>query len=538
MMHQEINTTNRVSFPVSDVKLGTLQLPGINIRALLQQKVQAALLVGPNVEQRMVECGDFHPLIAAAAIAFKQHYPLVLSPDMFWLTILQGVAQHIANHPESLRSRLVFHETRIELVVDTNLLGLPTNDAEMLAATRAFADAIHKHSPADKHFLFGTEFTTTTDVERIAAAIVMMDAFQPYFDYVFTCICGIPSVTLEGTTEDWSLLATKVRQLHDSDLDLAWWTKHLLPLCDQFVRASRGDMDRHHWQNLFKLYERYGTEDLNGWLLKFIPYIRKDRNEVPTHRNPILDLTSYDDTAEKLRNLGAKITGCTSAMLPTGLSQTPVTCLNRSSGKKERLQFLSGFVGVSQSANDACIRPVVGWAIARRTSIDALIEELRMRHSCTAPQGTKIEDIIEAFGGYLPGDMWKFYSEIQSVSLRYLVRNQFREVNCTIGNFRSAQPIWDWQNIRGELEALHEQGEISANCFAERQEFAQKYGRLRKIAWAGDGKRSASYLFGQIPGSDAVIFRWDGKRNPSAFTPVAKSFTEWLTTVLDAARPQ
>jgi hypothetical protein len=58
-------------------------------------------------------------------------------------------------------------------------------------------ELINKHIPPDKRFLLKTEFSTTTDAERIAGAVVVMDTFQPYFDYVFQTICGIPAVTLE-----------------------------------------------------------------------------------------------------------------------------------------------------------------------------------------------------------------------------------------------------------------------------------------------------------------------------------------------------
>lgn len=35
-------------------------------------------------------------LVGAIDLAFNQHRPLVLSPDMFWLTLLQGIGHHIS----------------------------------------------------------------------------------------------------------------------------------------------------------------------------------------------------------------------------------------------------------------------------------------------------------------------------------------------------------------------------------------------------------------------------------------------------------
>src|SRR5690349_19608503 len=114
-----------VRFDVADVKPSTERLASVDLKSNLDRTAQAKVLVCPQATKEVVRDADFHPLIAAAAFAFKQHYPLVLSPDIIWLTVLQGVAQHIQNHAEALRTRLVHHQTKIELVVPTDLTSLP-----------------------------------------------------------------------------------------------------------------------------------------------------------------------------------------------------------------------------------------------------------------------------------------------------------------------------------------------------------------------------------------------------------------------------
>jgi hypothetical protein len=530
---REIASSHRVHFPVSNVKPGAERLPEITVRAAMERTAKTEILTWPKAEQLVLAGGDFHPLIAAAAIAYQQHYPLVLSPDIIWLTILQGVAQHVSNNRESLRTRFVPHDTKIELVVASRLTTVPEKDSEMLEATKAFVELIEKHVRPDKRFLLNTEFSTTTDVERIAGAILVMDTFQPYFDYVFSIICGIPSVTLEGTTSDWNLLAFKVRLLHESDLDLSWWTEHLLPLCDQFIRASSGDVDTKHWQNLCKLVERYGVDDLNGWLLKFIPYICKGRNEAPIHRNHVLELLTFDDSPGKR----FKINGCTSNMLPTGLSRVPVACQNILSGEKICLQFLAGLVGVGQDKEDLGVRAIVGWGIAKQPVIDALIDKLRTHHGSVAPAKVEASEILKVFEGNLPGDMWRFYSEIEDASVNFLAPNHYGETFCRILDFRSVKPLWESFSVLGEIRSLHEQGELSATFLAGREKFVSTYGHLRKIAWASVGKKTAHYVFGRLPDSDARIHRWNGKRTPEAFTPVSNSFSEWLRDLLSLASP-
>ena len=182
-MSSQVCAPRRVSFAVADVTPAKERLPEITAREALERTAGCRLLGCPGGNSRVAEGGDFHPLIAAAALAFKQHYPLVLSPDAIWLTVLQGVAQHINNNAAGLRSRLVHHQTKIELIVPTDLSGLPENNTDMLGLADAFVERIAQHVKREKRFLLDTRFTTTSDLDRITACIVLMDGFQPYFDY-------------------------------------------------------------------------------------------------------------------------------------------------------------------------------------------------------------------------------------------------------------------------------------------------------------------------------------------------------------------
>ena len=542
MMRRQALQPNRVSFQVAEVAPGSKRFSEIPVRAVLERTVRSPLVAFSPAPEKVVEGGDFHPLIAAAALAYKKHLPLVLSPDVIWLTILQGVAQHIGNHSNALRSRLVPHETRIELVVETSLSKLPETDAQMMAATKPFVELIRKHVLSGKHFLLDTEFSTTTDAERIAGAVVIMDSFQPYFDYVFSIICGIPSVALEGTTADWEMLAKKVRMLHESDLELSWWTKHLLPLCEHFIRASRGDVDRSHWNDLCKLVERYGVDDLNGWLLKFIPYVRQDRNEVPRHRNPVLELTKFPLDKEKM----GRITGCTSNMLPTGLSFAPVTCLNQKPGATTSYQFVAGFCGVVQSSEDLSLRAGVGWAIADAARIDKLMTRLRTEQSINPPQSHDTESLVRIFEGNLPGDLWKFYTGTGGATLE-CKKSDRDTIYCTINAASQTKLAIEFEYVERELKHLLKQGILTPSDYEARRRFALAYSHLRIFAESYEGKSHYFYVFGsdpeqfhglQVKESRAQIFRWSGEHAKEAFEPVAHTFSEWLEAMLDRTKAE
>jgi hypothetical protein len=526
----------RVQFPIDDVKPSAERLPEIAALQALERTVRDRILTCSQPHQNVVSDADFHPLIAAAALAYRSHYPLVLTPDVLWLTILQGVAQHISNHAEALRSRLVQHQTKIELFVDTALDALPQDSPQMLAVAKEFVALIAKHVQPDKRFLLEAHFSTTGEIERIVECIVLMDAFQPYFDYVFAIICGIPSVILEGSPEDWELLRNKVSALHESDLDLNWWTTQLLPLCDQFIRASRGDVDSKHWKDVCKLKEKYGADDLNGWLLKFIPYVRKEKNERPIHQNPVLKLTDFSVEAQG-------ITGCTSNMLPTGISGAPVTCINKANGKREHYQFVGGLAGVAQSEKDLSLRPIPGWAITEGHLIDRLIERLRIEHNFEKTQGLCTRDIAEKFNGYLPGDLWRFYTEFDSGSIKLRKPNRWGETSIYIYSPNSVRTLWEPENVNQELGFLLNQALIGNATYEERKRFNSDYGNLVIFGQGSARVGSSLYVFGHDPelrrssdhrDSRGEIFRWTRIRTADAFMPVAHTFTEWLAQLLDS----
>jgi hypothetical protein len=50
-----------------------------------------------------------NPLIAAVYLSFSAHFPLILSPDVIWNTILQGVSTHVSKDPEKHRHAFVSH---------------------------------------------------------------------------------------------------------------------------------------------------------------------------------------------------------------------------------------------------------------------------------------------------------------------------------------------------------------------------------------------------------------------------------------------
>lgn len=94
-------------FTVDEVAASAEKLPtaapAVMLRAMLSRDVHVSSLAEGNV----VEHGDSNPLVSAVHLAFSRHLPLTLSPDVIWLTIVQGFSNHVNQNAESLRPRLV-----------------------------------------------------------------------------------------------------------------------------------------------------------------------------------------------------------------------------------------------------------------------------------------------------------------------------------------------------------------------------------------------------------------------------------------------
>ena len=209
------------------------------------------------------------------------------------------------------------------------------------------------------------------------------------FDYNVFSFCGIPSITLEGSPEDWQTVAERARSF--ADLDLGWWLVPLAPVLDQFARASRREVDRPFWQSLYKLHDWSGGDRITGWILTLFPYFSDHSNRQPTQRNPWLteesrrlqeqnldedldlddqieDIDIDDSDADDIEaHEGSAVApayvadGPTVGRLPTGLSTAPFQWQYRE--KSFAMEFLAGFVGVAQDPQTLARRPEIGWAV-------------------------------------------------------------------------------------------------------------------------------------------------------------------------------
>ena len=281
--------------------------------------------------------------------AYADHRPLVLSPDMVWLIISQGFSRYVNAHTEEMRDLLVFHEGKMELVtISNNNILLPNGDWKLLL--NDFSACIAKNTKGELADLMTANFSTTGITERIASQVSLMDVVKKYFIYTrISASCGIPSITLKGSPEDWQKVLDKVCSLKKYNLEK--WASELEPILKEFVKASKGNHNTSFWQSIVKkrridqikagnwcLTDPKKITYLDGWFLKFFPNALGE--------TPDSVVWNHDMPQEMVRVSFRQVLTDPDSGVP--LDTIP-------------MQLWAGFVGVEEDAKTHALSPKIGW---------------------------------------------------------------------------------------------------------------------------------------------------------------------------------
>ena len=288
------------------------------------------------------------PLFNAISYAFNNHFPLVLTPDSVWLTILVGLTHHIDTDPEGLRHHFVAHKDKKELKVKILSPGLPNVPKEIWEeGIQKFSEKLQENLNPKKHELIISNFSTTTNTDRLSSQISMMGAMKHYFEYKMMLCCDLTKVTILGTTEDWSDIINRTETL--SEFGLSWWVNNLVPVLQQFKKACDGKPDIEFWKRAYIGHGKGsgGQSDVTGWVNAFFPYIAGIGTE-----------SMQPNVCVEWEN--EKHQGVDDDDFPFGLVNAPVVLNDH--GVEHDCKFYGGLVGVSIT-EDFVVKPESGIAI-------------------------------------------------------------------------------------------------------------------------------------------------------------------------------
>ena len=289
----------------------------------------------------------------ALYMAFARHRSVTLSPDVIWLLISQGFARYVNAHAEKLRPLLVNHSGKKELIVVTEH-DLLSESAEWPKLIGDFASKINQNTKRGIANTITADFSTTGPIERVASQVTLMESVKSYFEYTVLAICGIPSVTLTGTPEDWQRVLDKTRGLKHYGLDK--WIESLEPILKEFVRASKGHPNQEFWQDIVmkkRVDEVRGAgscaiktkpTEFDGWFLKLFP----DENG-KTFKTATMDTDMPSERVSVPFNykVGPNVT---------------------------RMELWAGFIGTEVDIEANMLTPKIGWLALVAPSDDELLE--------------------------------------------------------------------------------------------------------------------------------------------------------------------
>ena len=342
------DSSGSITFKVEDVEIAGKILPVTNGFDLGRKWAAGSYLDCSFKNKSLVDGGD-NAFFSMVCLAYAEHRPIVLTPDVMWILICNGFSQFVNHDPDSFRDYLVGHDGRKTIEIQTELGTTMAQRVELIAAQ------IETQKKNDLAKLLTCNFSTTGMVERTASQITLMDAVKPYFEYVDKLRgCGIPSITLEGTPNDWKLLRKKTRKL--GNYGVKEWTDRLDAILKEFVAASEGKPNVDFWWDMaikdrpkdFHLKNEGclptaedGATKFDGWFLEFIPF----------------DL--YGKRPERIA-YGHE--------LPPIMTSVPVIQHVEKFINTIELELLAGIVGLTQDVETMALRPEIGWLVKNQNS--------------------------------------------------------------------------------------------------------------------------------------------------------------------------
>lgn len=326
------------------------------------QRIIATSFSGENNLKLMGKDAFYRSIVEA----YANHQSITLSPDMVWLVISQGFARYVNAHAETMRPKIVNHNGKMDLAIQTSK-DLLKEDVDWSSLIGDFASQINKYTKGGIAKTITADFSTTGTVERVTSQITLMESVKSYFEYiVYRIACGIPSVKLQGTAADWRRVLEKTKQLEQ--YGLGKWVGELQPILKEFIKAAEGTPNQSFWKNIVK---RQNTERLkgggcspdkptefDGWLLKLFP----DEN------GKTLDKVSHtkDMPAEYVR---------------VGFRYRVINPLNGKLMSETPMELWAGFIGAKVDKEKNMVTPKVGWLVRVAESDDDILKELKKNNN-------------------------------------------------------------------------------------------------------------------------------------------------------------
>ena len=293
-------------------------------------------------------------LIQGLILAYKNHYPIVISPDIIWILFLQGFSRFMDKYSEKVRNKFVTFTGK--KIINVKKIGIFPKDASKETWQEVidnFVGGIKSYVGEEMISNLQSDFTTTEEVTLATSQATIMSSMKNFFEFDLAMGgCGISSIILEGTLEDWEKIKSKLNYLSQNDFGLNWWIKHLIQIIDKIIMTKNyykqnkniNNELKKFWKNIIRIKDEkndfYDPYTINGWIINFIPNLSED--------NPkIFSEMKKDDIPDQIISCPLKLT---------------VYNLNSTKTIHE-CDLVSGFFGMTQNKKNFSVRPIIGYAL-------------------------------------------------------------------------------------------------------------------------------------------------------------------------------
>ena len=270
---------------------------------------------------------------------------------MIWLLILQGYSRFMEKYSELVREKYVnFKGQKVLGVERLGIFPQTATKEEWKGIIQEFTQKIEDNVGKEVVSNLQADFSTTNSVVLTTSQVSIMSAMKQYFIYkVLMGGCGISSITLEGSVEDWEKI--KSRLVFLSGKALKWWTKHLIPIIENIIKTKKYYQEKNEindelnefWKGMIRLKgkgDMYDPHMINGWIVKFIPDFSEQK---PKLNEEILETEVPD-----------QIISCPMELIVLNLDGTKT---------EYKCDLASGFYGMVQNKETFNVKPVIGYAI-------------------------------------------------------------------------------------------------------------------------------------------------------------------------------
>ena len=221
-------------------------------------------------------CRQDNGFVNTVTDAYNYHQNLQLRPDDIWIAIMTQFSIYVNANSEELRSTFVAHEGQKTVTV-TQEAFLDTADYSKLALDMMEQLKLHISDPLLADWIV-PNFSTTEENDIVIGSAVMMSTLKSYFKYRYQLLCGIPEITLLGTTTDWKNIYDRAKRLRLFGDQCSKWVEILLPILEQFHETSKGNIDVEFWKKICSYYsEGSGSDYVSGWITVFCVFGDKGR---------------------------------------------------------------------------------------------------------------------------------------------------------------------------------------------------------------------------------------------------------------------